>query len=35
MRAKLGREGEDCMLDSGHAKFEGVSLSEWKFPVDI
>lgn len=32
MRAKFGKEEEDLMWDSGHAKFE-VFLSEWKFHV--
>lgn len=32
MRAKFGKE-EDLMWDSGHAKFEEVFLSEWKFHV--
>lgn len=34
MRAKFGKEEGDPMWDSGHAKFEEVFLSEWKFHVD-
>lgn len=33
MRAKFGKEEDDFKWDSGHAKFEKVFLSKWKFHV--